>query len=162
MVKIYIRPLRESDADVSYLWRNDREIWTHTGSKPNRIISQNDEIAWIKEVLQRTTERRFAICIEEKNSYIGNVQLTNIDKQRAELHIFIGEKEYWGKGVGTEATSLILKYAFQVLMLEEVYLIVNKKNTKAIKMYMNCGFVNSCETEIEQHLICINNNQVVS
>ena len=72
--------------------------------------------------------------------YIGNVQLTKITDQNAEFHIFIGEKNMHGKGIGTQATKLILNYAFYNLNLKTIYLTVNKKNHNAIKAYKKCGF----------------------
>jgi len=139
-VKIYIRPLRESDALVSYKWRNDPVVWALTGSRPDRHITHDIELEWIRRVLQDKTARRFAICIADTNEYIGNVQLTEISTDDANLHIFIGEKDYWGKGVSTQATGLILRYGFNELNLKNILLEVNKENLSAIKSYEKNGF----------------------
>jgi RimJ/RimL family protein N-acetyltransferase len=140
-MKITIRPLRAKDAAISYRWRNNPEIWKYTKSKPDKKITYEIELAWLREVLKRPNERRFAICVGEDSQYIGNVQLTDIDERTAQFHIFIGEIDYHGKGVGTKSTLLILDYAFSVLELETVYLFVNKNNTAAIKLYEKCGFL---------------------
>ena len=60
--------------------------------------------------------------------------------RKAELGIFVGEKEYWGKGYGTEATELLLDFAFNILNLNSIMLIVNSFNERAIKSYEKCGF----------------------
>lgn len=145
MIDVYIRPLSVDDAKISYKWRNDPEIWKLTGSKPEKIITLDIEAEWIKKVITLKDEKRFAICIRETDEYIGNVQLTGINQNDAEFHIFIGEKKYWGKGVATSATGKILDYAKNVLKIKIVYLHVNEKNIHAIKAYNKNGFEISCK-----------------
>lgn len=138
---VYIRPLVLSDANVSYRWRNDPDIWKFTEFKPDRYISFEIEQEWLKGKLENKNERRFAICLKEDNQYIGNIQLLNINKGRASFHIFIGEKILWGKGIGQQATKLLLDYAFTQLGLEGILLEVNQLNISARKTYEKMGFV---------------------
>lgn len=138
---VYIRPLVLSDANVSYQWRNDSDIWKYTEFKPDRYISLEAEQEWIKGKLENKDERRFAICLKENNQYIGNIQLLAINNGLAFFHIFIGEKSLWGNGIGKQATKLILKYAFFELGLKCVLLEVNPLNISAYKTYERMGFV---------------------
>lgn len=140
MTDIYIRPLEEKDAYISVLWRNNPEIWKYTLSKPDREITIDIELCWIKTVLKRTNEKRFAICISSNNQYIGNVQLTNITDTDAKFHIFIGESEFWNQGIGTKATALMIEYGIHMLGLSSIYLRVNKNNQPAVKSYLKNGF----------------------
>lgn len=139
-MKIYIRPLREDDAYISYKWRNDSEVWTLTGAKYDRRITAEIEHEWIKNVIADETSKRFAIIVDSTGEYVGNVQLTKIGNGSAEFHIFIGEKKYWGKGISTQATRMILEYAHEVLALQSVFLMVRKENVAAIKSYEKNGF----------------------
>ena len=138
-MKVAIRPLKIEDAEASYKWRNNEEIWSKTGSSPERIISKKDELDWIQKVIKRKDELRFAICVSEEEKYIGNIQLTNIKDSSAEFHIFIGEKSYWGKGIAHKAMLLILRHGFEVLNLEEIYLRVRNDHARAIKLYKKQG-----------------------
>jgi RimJ/RimL family protein N-acetyltransferase len=140
MRDVYIRPLEEMDAHVSVNWRNNPEIWKFTGSKPDNKVTIDMELAWIKNVITRTNEKRFAICLSENNQYVGNVQLTDIESNQAQFHIFIGESDFWNKGVATKATKLILQFAFETLRLTSIYLFVKKNNKYAIKAYEKNGF----------------------
>jgi RimJ/RimL family protein N-acetyltransferase len=54
--------------------------------------------------------------------------------------IVIGEKEYWSKGFGTEATKLILDYGFNILNLHNIMLGVFDFNKRAIASYKKIGF----------------------
>lgn len=140
-MEIYLRRLEEKDALISYKWRNNPNVWKLTGNRPDREITPEIELGWIREVLKRKNEYRCAICIARTDEYIGNVQLTNIKNNSAEFHIFIGEEKYWGKGIGSKATAEMIKIGFNNLLLKEIYLFVNKKNIPAIKAYLNCGFI---------------------
>ncbi|MGN6800612.1 MAG: GNAT family N-acetyltransferase [Ginsengibacter sp.] len=140
MDKIFLRALKEEDAGVSWKWRNDPAIWKHTGKRPNQKITPQIELEWIRDVLTRQDEARFAICERDTGKYIGNVQLTDINGYDAQLHVFIGDKNNHGKGYGTSATTAILDYGLNALNLQSVYLDVKKINIAAIKSYKKAGF----------------------
>lgn len=139
MYKVLIRPLTIEDAETSFRWRNNPEIWEYTGNKPSREITPEIEKDWLQNSLCDKTAARFAIMVDD--TYVGNIQLTDINNETAQYHIFIGEKDYWGKGIAKLATSQILRYANNCLRLNKVFLKVNPLNISAIKLYCNCGFV---------------------
>ena len=139
-MEIYIRPLQAADALVSYAWRNDPVVWKYTGSRPDREITPEIEMAWIQQVLARENEKRYAICLAADNTYIGNVQLTHISSGSAEFHIFIGARAYWGMQLGYKATKLMLEKGTEELKLEQIFLDVSTENTAAVKAYIKCGF----------------------
>ena len=64
-----------------------------------------------------------------------------MQNKKAEYGVFIGEKDYLGKGVGQAATKLILDFAFTELKLHKVFLRVLSDNIGAIKSYEKSGFV---------------------
>jgi len=83
------------------------------------------------------------VITEEGWKPIGNIGLMNvcnIDRD-AELGIFIGEKSEWGKGFGRNAIKLMLRYAFQTLNLNRIYLKVFENNLRGIKSYRASGFI---------------------
>jgi len=139
-MKIIIRPLVESDALISYKWRNVPEIWRYTGNMPDMPITIEIENKWIKTVLSRESERRFAICVNDEQVYIGNAQLTDINDVSAQYHMFIGEIDYWGKGIASEVAKLVLEYAFTILKVKEVYSYFKPENIASIKACEKSGF----------------------
>ena len=58
----------------------------------------------------------------------------------ASLFVGIGERELWGKGLGTEATRLICEYGFFFRNLYSVRVEVNGYNRRAIRVYERLGF----------------------
>ena len=61
-------------------------------------------------------------------------------RKEAELHICIGERKYWGRGLGTEAVLAVLDMAFVDMGLKSIYLRVYRHNLRAIRCYEKCGF----------------------
>ena len=130
-MEVIIRDLRVEDAEVSWKWRNDPEVWKNTKISWTDYVTKEVEEAWIKDVISRKDEKRFAICVVEAGiqKYVGNACLNNITQDDAEYHIFIGNKEYWNKGVGQKTQQLVDEYARNVLHLKRLYAwvkIINK------------------------------------
>ena len=139
-VSVYIRPLALEDAQTSYLWRNDPQVWTYTNFRVTQRITSKMETAWLQENLNKPDQIRFAICLKELDTYVGNIQLLDIKDKTAELHLFIGNRLYWGKGIGYQATMLVLKYAFFYKELESLHLRVHPANIPALYIYEKAGF----------------------
>ncbi len=135
---VSIRPLKIEDAYTSVKWRNDSEVFRYTGNTYDHNITIESELAWIKRVINKEDDYRCAIEVD--GIYVGNIYLTDIHDGEAEYHIFIGNKEYWGKGVAKEASKQILTYAKEKLSLHDVILEVRRENVRAIELYKAVGF----------------------
>lgn len=157
-MNLIIRPLIENDAYTSVKWRNDKEVFKYTGNTYNNIITIESELEWIRRVIKNTDEYRCAILVNDE--YIGNIYLTDINKESAFYHIFIGEKSFWGKGCAYMASKLILDYAFNKLVLRKVYLNVRLENINAVKLYRKLGF-RIIDQQDGSHLMCLDNAEYV-
>jgi diamine N-acetyltransferase len=137
---IYLRPLVLEDAKVSYKWRNDHEIWKFTKYLPTEIVTPEMETDWLKGVLGKPNEKRFAICTCNNHQYIGNVYFADIVGNTASAHIVLGEKQFWGKGIASEIAPLFIGHGFMQMGLERIYLEVNDQNYNMIGFYSRLGF----------------------
>ena len=137
-MEIIIRPLVEEDAYTSVKWRNDPDVFKYTGNTYDHEITIESELDWIRRVMNNPNDYRCAIIAD--NTYVGNIYLTDIDGVSAHYHIFIGNKDYWGKGVAKKASKQIIDYAFGSLGLKRIILRVRKDNVRAIRLYHSLGF----------------------
>jgi RimJ/RimL family protein N-acetyltransferase len=73
---------------------------------------------------------------------IGFTTFSSLDADNGSVmfHITIGERDAWGRGLGTEATQLMLHHAFDRLGLHRVGLSVFSYNSRAIRAYEKAGF----------------------
>lgn len=137
-MEVNIRPLEEKDAYTSVKWRNIPEIWAYTGSSPNKTITIEDELNWIRKVISDKSSKRFAILAYK--TYVGNVYLTDIKDGVGEYHIFIGDQDFWGKGIARKASEQIIDFAKDDLKLEAITLGVREDNAAALHLYKSLGF----------------------
>lgn len=145
---VKLRPLQRDDVDKFLTWVNDSEVTSYlTLYLP---MTRMAEEAWITHIDQSSTDVVFVMETLD-GDYLGNIGLHRIDKhnQNTELGIVIGNKEYWGQGLGSEAVRLIVHYAFNALNMHRVYLHVLADNIRAIECYKKCGFVQ--EGRLRQH-----------
>ena len=140
---VTIRPLVEADANTSVIWRNDPEVFRYTGNTYGHTITLDSELNWIRKVIANPSDYRCAILAD--GIYVGNIYLTDIADGAATYHIFLGNRDYWGRGVAARASRLIIDYGFQQLGLHTIKLKVRKQNIRAVRLYTSLGFTVSGE-----------------
>ena len=96
---------------------------------------------------------RFDAVIEADGVPVGTIGLLSIDRKnsKAEFYIAMGETAYKGKGVAAAATGLMLRYGFEELKLNRIYLFTEAGNLPARKLFEKTGFVK--EGMIRQDII---------
>ena len=136
--KCYLSPIDINDAEKFTEWLNDLEV-TNNLTMYSGIINTEMEKAFLENLSKTHT---YSIIDIENDQLIGNCGYMNIDNinQTADVGIFIGDKNYWNKGYGTEAFSLLLDYGFKALNLHNIFLKVYSYNKRAIKSYEKIGF----------------------
>jgi RimJ/RimL family protein N-acetyltransferase len=141
-LQIYLRPLESADLNERYLgWLNDPEVtkYLETGTFPTTM---RDLEKFYASVTGSPSEVIFAVIDRGTDEHIGNVKLGPINwlHRRSMFGIMIGDKRFWGKGVGEEVTRLMVEYAFYRLNLHRVGLVVFEEHESAIRCYQNVGF----------------------
>ena len=139
---VYLRPLTGGDAAAFMPWVNDVEV-TRTLAIGAMAMDRQAEQAWIEKMNVSGSDVLFGIVVQETDRLIGSVGLNQIDfrHRSASLGMMIGEKSEWGKGYGTEATRLVVRYAFGELHLNRVQLHVYEYNLRGIRIYEKVGFL---------------------
>jgi len=91
-----------------------------------------------------TMDRSLLLVIETEGTLIGTMQLKNTENlpsRSATFGIMIGDPAYLDRGYGTEASTLLLDYAFAVLGYHKINLDLFEYNARALAMYEKLGFV---------------------
>jgi len=133
---------RRKDLLQTYLrWINDPQVNCYL-TMWGAAMSMEDEENWYEGMTGSPEHRLLTVYDRENLKPIGNTGLHQIDSRHgtAEFGIVIGEREYWGRGFGTEATRLMLDYGFTGLGLHCIRLRVFSPNERAIRCYENVGF----------------------
>ncbi len=96
---------------------------------------------WFNSISDRTD--RYDAIIEADGVPCGTIGLLNIDNKnkKAEYYIAMGEISFKGKGISTQASKLLIEYAFSVLDLNKIYLFTESENIIAQRLFEKVGFV---------------------
>jgi RimJ/RimL family protein N-acetyltransferase len=137
---VTLRRARADDVDAFLAIEADPHIHEMFGGSRDTFepVSRGAAEAMVK----RLNEHPFAWVIEH-GVVIGEARLDRVDfhDKRASFAIGILDVRYLGKGLGTEATRLVLRFAFEQLKLHRVSVRVLAYNRRAIRAYEKCGFV---------------------
>lgn len=108
-------------------------------SLKNRLFTYDDEIKWIEEKLNNK-KIIFSMIEKGTNSFIGNIELLEINNRVGELAICV-TPSMQNKHYGSESIIRFIKYCFEELKLKNIELSVYSHNEKAINLYKKLGFV---------------------
>ena len=138
----YLRPLRRVDLDGPWAgWLNDPDVtrFMLQGVFPTTAEANAE---FYDSVATSCIDLVLSIVQRAKQRHVGNVGLHRIDPihRVAEFGILIGERDAWGRGIGTEATRLICAHGFNRLNLARIWLGVMDGHHGAIKCYERVGF----------------------
>lgn len=124
-------------------WDRDTEQHRLADSDPAMLWSEKK----IKEFQEKRAESnsksfRFSIHTLEDDKLIGGVGLWISSWTHADawLGISVGDREYWGRGYGTDAVRLAVHYGFAELGLRRISLGLHAYNERALKSYEKVGF----------------------
>lgn len=141
--KVALGPLRRDLAASYARWLNQLEV--RRGLELLGIATPESQEKWIEENIERGAKREpegveFTIYDRTDSTPVGTAGLFRISHARgtAEFGIAIGERR--GQGLGTEATRLVLDFAFHVLQLHNVLLETLDWNVAGLTAYERAGF----------------------
>lgn len=134
MQKIKFVEYNEIFLEKSWEWLNDKEIKFLTCTPD---FTKEQQKKWFLSLKDK--KDYFIKGVLYNNTPIGVVGLKNITDTDGEYWGYIGEKEYWNKGIGKDLINYISRYSY-ILNLKEIYLKVIKDNIRAIKLYQKMNF----------------------
>jgi diamine N-acetyltransferase len=138
-MNVTIRRFERADIPRKAAWINNPENNRYLHYDLPLEIGKTER--WFDKNLGRTD--RYDAVIEEEGIPVGLVGLLRIDgkNHKAEYYISMGETAYKGKGIAKQASRLILKYGFEELGLNKIYLFTEAENIGAQKLFERIGFV---------------------
>ena len=141
--KVALGPLRRDLAAAYARWMNQLEV--RRGLDYMGIATPQSQEQWVEENIEKGAKREpeaaeFTVYDRADSTPVGHAGLFQIVHAHgtAKFGIAIGERR--GQGLGTEATRLVLDFAFHVLQLRNVLLETLEWNTAGLTAYERAGF----------------------
>jgi RimJ/RimL family protein N-acetyltransferase len=134
----------EDLADLYSRWAADSELWRFESTDWAYTRSPRATKKWLEKMLLEPDGNNFFFSLRtlDGDRLIGDVGLDGVRWVHKDtfVGIAITDREYWGKGYGTDAMRVILRYAFTELNLHRVTLNTFGYNPRAIRSYEKAGF----------------------
>lgn len=146
---IKIRALTADDFPTMLKWLTDDRVLEFYGGRDEKYTLDS-----LKEHYEEPFEDDgFRVIIEYENTPIGYGQVYRVSGELYEEYCypesdsvvyamdqFIGEVEYWNKGIGTCYAKMICKFLKDAKNADAVILDPHKDNYRAIRAYQKAGF----------------------
>lgn len=140
---LQLRAMEKADLPMLHRLHNDSKTMGYFFEEPFETVRELEDL--YEKHVHNTTERRFVLETVGTNEPVGVLSLIEIDEinRKCEIDIIIDEK-YRGKGFGKHGFVLGIKYAFDVLNLFKVYLLILPHNEAGQRIYVYAGLKREC------------------
>jgi len=130
----------EADAKLMAGWGRNSEYSRLLDSDPAILWNPKQIEEWFSKGEEEMAHFMIHTLVEDRT--IGMIGLDGFNWVAGHcwVGIGLGEPEFWGKGYGSDAMNVILRYAFRALNLNRVNLTVFEYNPRAIRSYEKVGF----------------------
>jgi len=138
--QIYLRQLTRDDVTDTYLsWFRDAKVTEYLEA---RDLSRAEVIDYIIGGRESGLHVMFGIIAKNSDRHIGNVKIGPINWRHGTsgLVTFIGERDYWARGIAREAVRIGIRLAFEVYGLRKLSDGVIEGNEGSVRAYCAAGF----------------------
>lgn len=141
--RLILRPFKEEDAEKMYDgWATDTDVTRYVTWKPHESIEETKKLIkmWIEE--NKDLEKyHWIIELKENKTVIGTMGLLGVDNKNENSEIgYCIKKDYWNKGITTEAAKRVLNYAFTEVGFTRITGRHDIENPVSGKVMEKCGF----------------------
>lgn len=153
--KIILHPLSDDHLPYLYRWNSDPEVlyWT----EGDDVAAYPPEI--VHKIYGGMPQNTLYFAIEVNGEMIGEcwLQKMNLPNVRAmyadgtdvrRIDMSIGEKAYWGKGIGTLFIGMLVKYAFKSEHVDVLHCFSEDYNIRSKRVWEKNGFTLALMEEI--------------
>ena len=138
---VYLRPIGREDTDRIVAWRNSEHVRPYFIYQ--ELFTPEGHEQWLRDMIDSGRGWQFIICLIENDMPLGSTYLRDYSPlhRKAEYGVFIGEADWKGRGIGTEALALTLRFAFGEAGLHKVFARAFSDNPASVKSFLKGGFV---------------------
>ncbi len=136
---VRLRALAEEDMILKVKWYNDPAV--RKTLVIDEVFGVEKTVAWFKTL--SANDFRADFLVESLDGVpVGITGLLNIDRKNrtAECYCVIGERSFWGKGLGTEIHSVLFQWGFEFLSIEKIWASIRTNNPAIFRVVEKLGF----------------------
>lgn len=142
---IFLRAVEKSDLDVLYACENDMSVWKVSNTQTpfsKYVLEQYLDTA--HQDIYTNKQLRLMICTQESGVAVGTIDLFEFEPAHARIGVGILIFEtFRNKGYAYEALSCLKHYAFDTLLVNQLYCNISASNGDSIRLFEKLGFQNA-------------------
>lgn len=155
---VVLRPLSDEHLPLLYKWCADPEVlyWTEGGAAAKDLSYGPDTV---HQIYGGVSQNAFCFLIEYGGVPVGEcwlqrMNLPEVKKQYPDsldvrrIDISIGEKAYWGRGIGTQCIGMLAEFAFCGEHVDVLHCFCEDYNVRSCRMWEKHGFTRVLEEPI--------------
>lgn len=133
-----IRPVEASDLMFLKKLRTDKQTWFYLTSIG--MLTDEDQLDWYNS-MRSDLKREYFVIVQDSTS-VGVVRFDEINHLNKSIRVGADIVPHMrGKGLGTSTYRLILKYCFDYINMNRVWLLVLDYNKIGLHLYQKVGFI---------------------
>ncbi len=143
--RIRFRPLRREDLRLLEVWENCHVCTLYSRGKPLVFKNMDDIEREYEEYIKDTKRRKFVVEMVSDDKVMGFSSYKDNSHRikDASIGAFIGERDYWNKGLGKEITMGLCEMLFFHLGYDRISAWTSSINPRAINVLDAVGFVHT-------------------
>ena len=136
-MNLELRPTTLADLPNIMTWVNDPDITHYFATMSN--ITLEEEEAYLAKMFASNNNRLLSIFVD--NEYAGQCSINQIYWPARNGRLFIVlTKQFQHRGLAPRVLEALLRYAFDVMKLHKIWLIVREDNERSQFIYQRAGF----------------------
>jgi ribosomal-protein-alanine N-acetyltransferase len=140
--RLILRGPKPEDLQRVYEIHPDAEVMRYYGVLPyDSVEKAKKHLNWLCSLFREDKGLRPVITLKDEDVYIGDIGFYDFESKhsRAEVGYILG-KDYWGKGIMTEALGAVLSYGFSEMNLNRVQALIDPRNIASKTVVEKQGF----------------------
>ena len=140
--RLILRTWTLDDASKLFEICGDAEVMKYLGTgKPYETIEQaNEFLRWATDYQKENNFCRWAVVLKENEEIVGSCGFAR-PHGTTEIELgYLLARNFWGKGLATEAAAASLQYGFENLDFREIIAMTDLKNVASQKVLEKIGF----------------------
>ena len=145
--RVVLRPMTENDWDILLKWNSDPQVLYYSEGDDVQAYNLED----INGIYRGVSQTAFCFIAEVNRQPVGECWLQQMnlprilqkypDQDCRRIDLMIGEKDWWGKGLGTEMIRLLTEFAFEQEHADRVYEPgIADYNPRSLKAFQKNGY----------------------
>ncbi|MFD1851357.1 GNAT family N-acetyltransferase [Oceanobacillus bengalensis] len=140
--RLILREVNTNDSNDMLAYLSNIDVVKHMGLEPCQTEKEVlDEIAWYQAIYNDGTGIRWGITLKDAGKVIGSCGFLNMNPKHFRTEVgYELSKDYWGKGIASEALQAVVHYGFSHYRFERIEALIEPANLPSLRLVEKQGF----------------------